>query len=92
MIAFSNGDDKATQAQFLLLMSEGLERITDPERYMQLRDARTALKEFRDTTQEGSEERRAVNIAIDNVREALVRYEDADPAQIVNDMLNKARI
>lgn len=88
---FFDANDKASQAEFFLMMSEGLERIADPERYMLFRDTRTALEEFRDTTQEGSEERRAVNIAISNVREEMVRYEEADPVQIMNDMMNKVR-
>jgi hypothetical protein len=90
MIAFFDPADKRSQAQFLLLMSEGIERIRDPERYIQLREARMALEKFRDSTEDGSEERRAVNIAIDNVRGVLVQYEDADPNQIVNDFLARS--
>lgn len=71
-------------AVFLLAISA---RIRDPERYAQLREAQAALEKFRDDVEFGTEENHALNVAIDNVRTELVRYENADPHQVVNDLL-----
>lgn len=80
MIALFEANDKVSQARFLEFMTHGLEPVRDPERYAQLLEAKTALEEFIDTTEDGSEEHRAANVAIANVTIALTEYEKHERA------------